>query len=60
VNYWEHGKDANLKPPESPFFFYKHSGSVVNPGDPILAHSISQKMDLEVEIAAIIGRPRGM
>jgi 2-keto-4-pentenoate hydratase/2-oxohepta-3-ene-1,7-dioic acid hydratase in catechol pathway len=56
VNYWEHGKEAGLAPPESPFFFYKPPSSVVNPGDPIIAHEISSKMDHEVELAAIIGR----
>jgi 2-keto-4-pentenoate hydratase/2-oxohepta-3-ene-1,7-dioic acid hydratase in catechol pathway len=56
VNYREHGAEANLIPPESPFFFYKSPSSVINPGEPILAHPISSKMDHEVEIAAVIGR----
>jgi 2-keto-4-pentenoate hydratase/2-oxohepta-3-ene-1,7-dioic acid hydratase in catechol pathway len=56
VNYWEHGAEADLNPPEFPFFFYKQSSSVVHPGDPIIAHSASRKMDHEVELAAIVGK----
>ncbi len=56
VNYWEHGEEANLNPPETPFFFYKPASSVVHPGEAIIAHTASAKMDHEVELAAIIGR----
>lgn len=56
VNYHGHAAEANLTPPERPFFFYKPSSAVVNPGEPILAHPTSKKMDHEVELAAIIGR----
>jgi len=56
VNYWEHGEEANLNPPETPFFFYKPTSSVVHPGDAIIAHTASAKMDHEVELAAIIGQ----
>ncbi len=56
VNYWEHGEEANLNPPETPFFFYKPASAVVNPGDAIIAHTASAKMDHEVELAAVIGR----
>lgn len=56
VNYYEHGAEAKLTPPESPFFFYKPSSAVVNPGEPILSHPMSKKMDHEVEVAAVIGR----
>lgn len=56
VNYTEHGAEANLKAPEKPFFFYKPASSVSNPGDPIVAHSISNRLDHEVELAVLIGR----
>ncbi len=56
VNYSEHGAEANLKAPEKPFFFYKPSSSVSNPGDPIISHPISQRLDHEVELAVLIGR----
>lgn len=56
VNYFDHGAEANLKAPEKPFFFYKPSSSVSNPDDPIIAHSISSRLDHEVELAVVIGR----
>ncbi len=56
VNYSEHGAEANLKAPEKPFFFYKPGSSVSNPGDPIVAHRISRRVDHEVELAVLIGR----
>jgi 2-keto-4-pentenoate hydratase/2-oxohepta-3-ene-1,7-dioic acid hydratase in catechol pathway len=56
VNYFEHGAEANLKAPEKPFFFYKPPTSVSNPGDPIVAHHISDRLDHEVELAVLIGR----
>jgi 2-keto-4-pentenoate hydratase/2-oxohepta-3-ene-1,7-dioic acid hydratase in catechol pathway len=56
VNYFEHGAEANLKAPEKPFFFYKPPTSVSNPGDPIIAHHISDRLDHEVELAVLIGR----
>jgi 2-keto-4-pentenoate hydratase/2-oxohepta-3-ene-1,7-dioic acid hydratase in catechol pathway len=55
VNYWEHGEEANLNPPELPFFFYKQTSSVINPDEPIIAHTSSAKMDHEVELAVVIG-----
>lgn len=57
VNYFEHGAEANLKAPEKPFFFYKPPNAVSNPGDPIVAHAISDRLDHEVELAVIIGKP---
>jgi 2-keto-4-pentenoate hydratase/2-oxohepta-3-ene-1,7-dioic acid hydratase in catechol pathway len=56
VNYAEHGDEANLKAPEKPFFFYKPGSSVINPGEPIIAHTMSKRLDHEVELAVIIGR----
>jgi 2-keto-4-pentenoate hydratase/2-oxohepta-3-ene-1,7-dioic acid hydratase in catechol pathway len=56
VNYAEHGAEANLKAPEKPFFFYKPGSSVTNPGDPIVAHAVSKRLDHEVELAVVIGR----
>lgn len=56
VNYWEHGAESNLQPPEHPFFFYKPASSVAHPGEALIAHTASSKMDHEVELAAVIGR----
>lgn len=55
VNYLEHGAEANIDPPERPFFFSKPSSSVVGPYEPIVSHRWSSEMDYEVELAAVIG-----
>lgn len=55
VNYLEHGAEANVEPPERPFFFYKPASAVVGPHDPIVAHRWSSEMDYEVELAAVVG-----
>ncbi|MBC7801167.1 MAG: fumarylacetoacetate hydrolase family protein, partial [Gemmatimonadaceae bacterium] len=56
VNYYGHDKEAKVKVPAKPFFFQKPASSVANPGDPIIAHSASSKLDHEIEIAIVIGR----
>jgi len=56
VNYYGHDKEAKVKVPAKPFFFQKPTSSVANPGDPIVAHSASRKLDHEVEIGIVIGR----
>lgn len=56
VNYFDHGAEGKLTPPEQPFFFTKLPGSVVAPGDPIGGHDFSRKMDYEAELAVVIGR----
>lgn len=56
VNYVGHDAEAKVKVPEKPFFFQKPGSCVGNPGDPIIAHSSSSKLDHEVEIAVMIGK----
>jgi 2-keto-4-pentenoate hydratase/2-oxohepta-3-ene-1,7-dioic acid hydratase in catechol pathway len=56
VNYYGHDKEAKVKVPAKPFFFQKPSSSVANPGDTIIAHRSSHKLDHEVEIGILIGR----
>lgn len=57
VNYTEHGKEGGgLTPPEQPFFFWKHGSTLVAPGDDIVGHATSPKIDYEAELAVIIGK----
>lgn len=57
-NYWDH---RNEKPPvdqHDPEFFLKAPLAVVGPDDPvILDPAVTAKLDYEVELAVIIGRP---
>jgi 2-keto-4-pentenoate hydratase/2-oxohepta-3-ene-1,7-dioic acid hydratase in catechol pathway len=55
VNYFGHDKEAKVKVPDKPFYFQKPGSSVTNPGDPIYAHAVSNKLDHEVELAVVIG-----
>lgn len=57
VNYLDHGSEVAIQPPELPFFFYKPPSSVVPTNAPIIAHAASRKLDFEVELAAVIGKP---
>lgn len=56
VNYSEHGEEANLVPPESPFFFHKPTSSVVGHEDAVGVVGMSNELDFEAELALIIGK----
>lgn len=56
VNYPGHDEEAKVKLPAKPFFFQKPGSSISNPGDPIVAHSVSKKLDHESELVVVIGR----
>lgn len=56
INYRDHAEEANLIPPERPFFFVKLASSPVHPGETIRAHASSQQMDYEAELGVVIGR----
>jgi 2-keto-4-pentenoate hydratase/2-oxohepta-3-ene-1,7-dioic acid hydratase in catechol pathway len=58
LNYRRHAAEGNNPIPEYPVVFMKGTGSVQNPGDPImLPRSLrSDSVDYECELAVIIGR----
>jgi 2-keto-4-pentenoate hydratase/2-oxohepta-3-ene-1,7-dioic acid hydratase in catechol pathway len=67
ANYQDHANEMaakdNRPPPEDPhklglesWHFIKASRAISNPGDTIKISSYSQKMDWEVELAAVIGK----
>ncbi len=56
-NYAEHALEHGATPPTTPIFFTKAPTTVSSPGDPIVIDpAISDHIDWEVELAAIIGR----
>jgi 2-keto-4-pentenoate hydratase/2-oxohepta-3-ene-1,7-dioic acid hydratase in catechol pathway len=55
-NYAEHAAERGAAPPERPVFFTKPPTAVVGPGDPIVHHAVTQALDYEVELAAVVGR----
>lgn len=48
-----------MEPPKRPLFFSKYPSSIVGPGSPVVLppREVTSKVDYEVELAVIIGRP---
>jgi 2-keto-4-pentenoate hydratase/2-oxohepta-3-ene-1,7-dioic acid hydratase in catechol pathway len=57
LNYADHAAEAGLKPPSQPIVFNKHTGSISGPNDPVWLPPGSQKLDWEVELGVVVGRP---
>src|ERR1700694_2460697 len=56
ANYKEHQQEANLPSPTEPVFFSKYRNAITGPMDPILLPSVSEQVDWEAELVAVIGR----
>jgi 2-keto-4-pentenoate hydratase/2-oxohepta-3-ene-1,7-dioic acid hydratase in catechol pathway len=56
VNYMSHSAETKVTPPKQPYFFGKFANTIIGPDDPILIPKISDKVDYEVELAAVIGK----
>jgi 2-keto-4-pentenoate hydratase/2-oxohepta-3-ene-1,7-dioic acid hydratase in catechol pathway len=55
LNYRDHAEETGMPIPEAPIVFAKASSCLSGPYDPVLAPKDWQRMDFEVELAAIIG-----
>ena len=58
LNYRKHAAESNSAPPEHPVLFMKNSGTLQNPGDPIVLprRLRSDQVDYECELAVVIGK----
>ena len=56
LNYRDHAKESNQPIPEFPTLFAKYASCVIGPDEPIVIPSLTDKIDYEVELAAVIGR----
>jgi 2-keto-4-pentenoate hydratase/2-oxohepta-3-ene-1,7-dioic acid hydratase in catechol pathway len=58
LNYRKHAAEGNLPIPEHPVVFFKNTGSVQNPGGPIVLPRklASHAVDYECELAVVIGK----
>lgn len=56
LNYREHAKETGSAIPTNPMLFIKASGTLNNPGDPIVAPGISTQIDYEAELAVVIAK----
>ncbi len=55
-NYADHVAEMNLSTEAEPTLFLKPSSSIVGPGDAIILPPQSQQVDLEVELAIVMGQ----
>lgn len=56
LNYKGHCEEQNKVPPSEPMFFSKYSSTLTGPTGNVIAHSITDQIDWEVELAVIIGK----
>lgn len=56
-NYAAHAAESGSEPPAHPVLFFKHPNTVVGPNDVVLLPPGAEKVDWEVELAVVIGKP---
>jgi 2-keto-4-pentenoate hydratase/2-oxohepta-3-ene-1,7-dioic acid hydratase in catechol pathway len=56
LNYADHARETNQKPPEVPLVFNKQVTSAAGPFDAIVRPRVSQHLDYEGELGFVIGR----
>jgi len=57
LNYSDHAAETNTPIPTQPIVFNKHTSALAGPNDPVVMAPGSGKLDWEVELAIVIGRP---
>jgi 2-keto-4-pentenoate hydratase/2-oxohepta-3-ene-1,7-dioic acid hydratase in catechol pathway len=56
LNYHDHCREQSVAPPAYPMMFSKFANSVNNPGAPVRRPVATEQLDLECELAVVIGR----
>jgi acylpyruvate hydrolase len=56
LNYHDHCREQSVEPPPYPMLFSKFANAVADPGAPIVRPRATEKLDLECELAVVIGR----
>jgi 2-keto-4-pentenoate hydratase/2-oxohepta-3-ene-1,7-dioic acid hydratase in catechol pathway len=56
LNYHDHCREQSIEPPAYPMLFSKFANAVANPGASVTRPVATEKLDLECELAVIIGR----
>ena len=56
LNYHDHCREQNVDPPVYPMLFSKFANAVADPGSTVPRPRATEKMDLECELAIVIGR----
>lgn len=55
-NYADHAKELGIAPNDEPTIFFKPSSSIIGPGDSIVLPKQSNQVELEIELAIVIGQ----
>jgi len=56
LNYHDHCREQSIEPPSYPMLFSKFANAVSDPGAPVTRPRATDKLDLECELAVVIGR----
>jgi 2-keto-4-pentenoate hydratase/2-oxohepta-3-ene-1,7-dioic acid hydratase in catechol pathway len=56
-NYAEHAAERGAEVPPHPVYFTKAPECVVAPGADVVHHAVTEQLDYEVELTAVLGRP---
>jgi 2-keto-4-pentenoate hydratase/2-oxohepta-3-ene-1,7-dioic acid hydratase in catechol pathway len=56
LNYHDHCREQGIEPPRYPPLFAKFANAIAGPGESILRPRATEQLDLECELAAVIGR----
>ncbi len=56
LNYWDHCREQNVRPPDRPIVFTKFSSAIIGPEGIVCWNpTLTQKVDFEAELAVVIG-----
>lgn len=56
LNYHDHCREQGIEPPPYPPLFAKFANAIASPGDAVTRPRATEKLDLECELAVVIGR----
>ena len=57
LNYSDHAAESNMAVPTEPVLFFKATSAIVGPNDDVQIPPGAQKVDWEVELGVVIGKP---
>lgn len=56
LNYRDHCREQRIEPPPYPILFSKFANAVADPGQEVIRPRATERLDLECELAVVIGR----
>ena len=57
LNYHDHCREQGIEPPVYPMLFAKFGNAINDPGAEVVRPAATEQLDLECELAVVIGRP---